>query len=98
MATKTKTPTVTVKEKKVQGTPVGFEGTVSLQGLKNTKLTRKDGTTVFSTKSALSASVRSLAKRTGLDFETVAPTTTATTATKKAAKKSSTKKTTTCKK
>jgi hypothetical protein len=97
MATKTKTPTVTVKEKKVQGTPVGFEGTVSLQGLKNTKLTRKDGTTVFSTKSALSASVRSLAKRTGLDFETV-PTTTAT---KKAAKKSSTcksKKTSTCKK
>lgn len=94
MATKTKTPTVTVKEKKVQGTPVGFEGTVSLQGLKNTKLTRKDGTTVFSTKSALSTSVRSLAKRTGLDFETVAPAT----ATKKAAKKSSTKKTTTCKK
>ena len=95
MATKTKTPTVTVKEKKVQGTPVVFEGTVSLQGLKNTKLARKDGTTVFATKSALSASVRSLAKRTGLDFETVAPT-----ATKKAAKKSSTtcKKTSTCKK
>lgn len=91
------TPTVTVREKKVAGTSVGFEGTVSLQGLKNTKLTRKDGTTVFSTKSALSASVRSLKKRTGLDFETVSPT-----ATKKAAKKSSTKKsskkTSTCEK
>jgi hypothetical protein len=93
MATKTKTPTVTVREKKVQGTAVGFEGTVSLQGLRNTKLARKDGTTVFSTKSALSASVRSLAKRTGLDFETIAPAT----ATKKAAKKSSTPKTS-CKK
>ena len=88
-----KTPTVTVREKRVAGNPVGFEGTVSLQGLKNTKLARKDGTTVFTTRSALSASVRSLKKRTGLDFETVSPTTT-----KKAAKKSSTCKTSTCKK
>jgi hypothetical protein len=63
MATKTKTPTVTVKEKKVQGTPVGFEGTVSLQGLKNTKLTRKDGTTVFSTKSALRSPLLAKARR-----------------------------------
>ncbi len=78
-------PTVTVREKKVNGTPVGFEGTVSVQGLRNTKLVRKDGTTVFANRSALSASVRSLKKRTGLDFETV------TTITKKAAKKSSTK-------
>lgn len=80
--------TVTVREKKVKGTSIGFEGFVSFPGIKSTKLVRKDGTTVFSTRSALSASVRSLRKRTGLDFEAVIPTTT-----KKAAKKSSTKTT-----
>lgn len=80
--------TVTVKEKRVKGTIVGFEGFVSFPGIKSTKLVRKDGTTVFSTRSALSASVRSLRKRTGLDFEAVTST-----ITKKAAKKSSTKTT-----
>lgn len=86
-------PTVTVKEKKVQGESVGYEGVVSFPGLKNTKLVRKDGTTVFSTRSALTASVRSLKKRTGLDFETVSTTTTTTATTKKAAKKTTTKTT-----
>lgn len=76
--------TVTVREKKVKGESVGFEGVVSVPGLKDTRLIRKDGTTVFATKSALAASVRNLKKRTGLEFETVLPATV-----KKAAKKSS---------
>ena len=56
--------TVTVKVKQTtskQGT--GFEGTVELQGTKPTKLTRKDGTTLFPTTSALKSSARAFAQR-----------------------------------
>lgn len=43
-----------------------FEGTVSISGLKTTKLARKsDGATRFSTRSAVSGAARSLAKSLG---------------------------------
>ena len=43
-----------------------FEGTVSIAGLKPTKLSRKsDGSTQFPTKSALSGAARNLAKSLG---------------------------------
>ena len=56
--------TVKVKERSTtQGS--GFEATVSLQGAKPTKLTRKDGTTLFPTTSALKASARAFGNRFG---------------------------------
>lgn len=49
-----------------------FEGTVSISGLRPTKIARKsDGNTQFPTKSALSSSAKSLAKSlgfSGVDF------------------------------
>lgn len=42
-----------------------FEGTVRLPGLQPTKLVKTDGETTFSTRSALYASARSVAKRAG---------------------------------
>lgn len=56
--------TVTVKVKQSttkQGT--GFEGTVELQGVRPTKLTRKDGATLFPTANALKSSARAFANR-----------------------------------
>ncbi len=61
-----------------------FEGTVALNGLKPTKLQKSDGCTQFSTKSAVGAAARSVAKRLGVEAqieETAAPA-------RKAAKKS----------
>lgn len=73
-----------------------YEGTVSIAGLKPTKLARRsDGSTQFPTKSAVSGAARNLAKSLGFtdvdvnDGNKTAP------ALKKAAKKSSVKKTTT---
>jgi hypothetical protein len=63
-----------------QGTS-GFEGTVELQGAKPTKLTRKDGTTLFPTTSALKASARAFGTRFGAEVQYDEPV-------KKAAKKS----------
>lgn len=79
---------VTVRERMKNGSSVGFEGTITVLGMKNTKMTRQDGTTVFPTRSALSSSIRSLRKRTGMTLETVSSTSTTM---KKAAKKSATR-------
>lgn len=81
-------PTVTIKSKKVKGASVGYEGVVEVPGLKNTKLVKNDGTSVFKNQPALKSCVRALSKRTGLNFETVVPTVKTV---RKAAKKSSTK-------
>lgn len=70
---------VTVKE-----TNGNYEGTVSISGLRNTKLVRKDGSTLFPTTSALKTTARGLATRLGLTVEYTA----------KAAKKSIKNKTT----
>lgn len=50
-----------------------FEGTVTLQGLKPAKLQKADGSTKFSTKSSVSSSARSFAKRVGMELETETP-------------------------
>lgn len=72
-----------------------YEGTVSIAGLKPTKLARRsDGSTQFPTKSAVSGAARNLAKSLGFtDVDVNDGSKTATTL-KKAAKKSSVKKTT----
>ena len=70
-----------------------YEGTVSIAGLKPTKLARRsDGSTQFPTKSAVSGAARNLAK--SLGFTDVDVNDSSKTALKKAAKKSSVKKTT----
>ena len=75
------TLTIECKQKSSKGTALGYEGNVAIPGLKTTKLTRKDGTTLFSTTSALKATGRALGKRLGTEVEFTAPVT-------KAAKKS----------
>jgi len=83
------TVTVTVKQRTTeQGDR--FEGTVALQGAKPTKLTRKDGTTLFPTTSALKSSARAFGQRLGLEVSYDEPV-------KQAAKKSVKSKTTTAK-
>lgn len=68
-----------------------YEGTVSISGLKPTKLSRKsDGSTQFPTKSALSGAARNLAK--SLGFANVDITDAAAATNKVAAKKSATPK------
>jgi len=72
-----------------------YEGTVSIAGLKPTKLARRsDGSTQFPTKSAVSGAARNLAKSLGFTDVDVSDTSkTPTAALKKAAKKSSSTKT-----
>lgn len=78
---------VTEKKAKVEGEKPTWEGTVSVPGLKPTKLTRKDGSTLFSTKATVASAAKKLATSLGFDgVEAVAPV-------QKAAKKSATKKT-----
>jgi len=70
-----------------------YEGTVSIAGLKPTKLARRsDGSTQFPTKSAVSGAARNLAKSLGFTDVDVSDSS-KTAAVKKAAKKSSVKKT-----
>jgi len=74
-----------------------YEGTVSIAGLKPTKLARRsDGSTQFPTKSAVSGAARNLAKSLGftdVDVSDSSKTATPATATlKKAAKKSAASK------
>lgn len=76
-----------------------FEGTVSIAGLKPTKLSRKsDGSTQFSSRSALSGAARNVAKSLGysdVDFGEQAAAKTAkpiAVAAKKSSKKSASKK------
>lgn len=64
---------VTVKQTAVKG-ETGFVGTVTLPGLKATKLSRKDGQTLFPTTSALKTVARSTAKRLGLEVVYTEPT------------------------
>lgn len=79
---------VTEKKAKTEGEKPAWEGTVSVPGLKPTKLTRKDGSTLFSTKATVSSAAKRLATSLGFDgVETATPA-------KKAAKKSATKKNT----
>jgi hypothetical protein len=67
-----------------------YEGTVSIAGLKPTKLARRsDGSTQFPTKSAVSGAARNLAK--SLGFTDVDVNDTSKTTLKKAAKKSAKK-------
>ena len=69
-----------------------YEGTVSIAGLKPTKLARRsDGSTQFPTKSAVSGAARNLAKSLGFTDVDVNDGSKAATTLKKAAKKSSTK-------
>lgn len=46
-----------------------YEATVTLPGLKPTKLTKSDGTSSFATSSAVNQAVNSLAKRYGVKVE-----------------------------
>ena len=79
-----KTLTVTVKQTTAKGT-TGFTGTVSIPGLKPTRLARKDGETLFPTTSALKTVARGVGKRLNLGVEYDEPV-------KKAAKKSASRK------
>lgn len=63
------TLTVTVKERSSNGQTTGFEGTVDVPGLRRTKLTRKDGETLFNTTGALKTTARAVGKRLGLTVE-----------------------------
>lgn len=84
--------TVSVRQRKNKTTNKdGWEGTVTVPGLKKTKLARRDGETLFATRSALNTVARSLGKRIGccIDFDEPA----AKAATKKAAKPTRTKST-----
>jgi hypothetical protein len=56
---------VKVRENKAKG----WEGTVSVPGLKSTKLSRKDGTTLFPTRGALNAAARGIGKKLGVQVE-----------------------------
>jgi hypothetical protein len=73
-----------------------YEGTVSIAGLKPTKLARKsDGSTRFPTRSAVGGAARNLAKALGFSDVDLNDGSKATASTvKKAAKKSATKNTT----
>lgn len=54
--------TVNVKQSKT-----GYEGTVQLPGLKSTKLVRNDGSTTFTSSSAVKTVARSVGKNLGLE-------------------------------
>lgn len=76
---------------------VFYEGTVSIQGLKPTKLARKsDGSTQFPTKSAVSGAARNLAK--SLGFTDVDVKDTSVPAVKPSMKKAAKKSSAVCKK
>lgn len=62
------TLTVTVKNKRSNGVE-GFEGIITLPGLKTTKLARQDGETFFTSRSALTTVARGLAKRLNLTVD-----------------------------
>lgn len=53
---------VVVKKKKADGI-AGFEGTVSIPGLKTSKIARRDGSTFFTTRNGLNSVAREFAKR-----------------------------------
>ena len=72
---------VTVRQRTSKGKTTGWEGTVALPGLKQTKLARKDGTTLFDTTGALKTVARGVGRRFGFAVEYTEPA-------KKAAKKS----------
>ena len=55
---------LSIKQKKT-ATGVTWEGTVSIQGMKPTKLVRSTGQSEFSSRATLMTSARSLAKRLG---------------------------------
>lgn len=79
---------VTVKQTSTKGQS-GFTGSVQIPGLQSTRLTRKDGSTLFPTTSALKTVARSVATRLGMSVEYAEPA-------KKAAKKSVKSKTKAC--
>jgi len=60
--------TVNVRQNKT-----GYEGSVQLSGLKETKLTRKDGSTTFPTSSAVKTVARSVGTRLGLEVSYTEP-------------------------
>ena len=53
------------KKSKVEGEKSQWEGTVSVDGLKPTKLTRKDGSTTFGTKASLMNAAKKVAASLG---------------------------------
>jgi len=79
--------TVNVRQNKT-----GYEGSVQLSGLRETKLTRKDGSTTFPTSSAVKTVARSVGTRLGLEVSYTEPA-----AKKLATKAKSTAKSTTAK-
>lgn len=79
--------TVTIKSTTNKGTS-GWEGRVEVPGLRPTKLTRKDGATLFPTTGALKTVARNVGKKLNMSVEYVEPQ-------KKAAKKSVKKATST---
>lgn len=75
-----------------------YEGTVSIAGLKPTKLARRsDGSTQFPTKSAVSGAARNLAKSLGFSDVDLADSAAAPKAAKKSATKTASKKSATAK-
>jgi len=60
--------TVNVKQNKA-----GYEGTVQLPGLKSTKLVRKDGSTTFTSSSAVKTVARSVGTNLGLEVSYAEP-------------------------
>lgn len=103
MSTTTNELQVKVSERQ-EGTQTWYEGTVSICGLKPTKLARKsDGSTRFATRSSITGAARTLASTLG--YQGVAPeqpkrvaakkSATKPSAAKTAAKKSATKKSST---
>lgn len=86
MSAKTKAQ-VKVTSRTVEGQKV-FEGTVTLPGVKPTKLVKKsDQSTRFSTRSAVVSAAKGLARTLGVTLELIPTATTTTTTTRRAAKR-----------
>lgn len=62
------TLTVKINKKSKDGVD-GFEGTVEIPGLSRSKVSKKDGTTFFASKSSLNTVAKSLAKRLDLQLK-----------------------------
>jgi hypothetical protein len=73
----------------------GYEGTISIPGLRATKLAKKDESTVYANRSGVAAAAKALADRLGYTLEVEDNTPTAKTAPKKTTAKSSVSSTST---
>lgn len=85
--------TQTVLKCRVRKSGTGYEGTVSVPGLKPTKLCKRDESTVYANTSGVQSAAKALAERLGfaLEVDQTAPkATTGTTTTRKAKTKTAT--------